>query len=205
MGGGNITWLQTVNRTRLYHVETNGRVSLSTNGSVLSFSPLQLYDEEYYACGLWDEFDNSFTLLDAFEVYVEVLPVMALLVDNTLVAANDTIALVPSANVTYTIACASINSRPDVKLFVFDTESQVQLTSSGNEYRETKKCDDVLGVCSNLIEIFVRFDSSSSNSSAASFDLTSSLSCTAVSTNPNVSMYQTITRNVSIFNQSGMY
>ena len=191
-----ITWLQTSNKTGLFYVVASDRINIARDGSHINFTNVNLYDEEYYACGTVSLEANTFELISSYYLYVEVMPELVLFLNGRAVGVNDTLALVANDNSTYKIACASINSRPDVELFIYDTGSQVQLSSfSGSRYQKSKTCDDRLGLCSNLLEVSFRFDSN--------YTLWfNSLSCSAVSTDKFVELVSTITRKVSAYNPS---
>jgi hypothetical protein len=65
-----ITWLQSVQKSGVFAVQTDSRITISQNGSQLSFSPLNLIDEEYYGCGVFDPAINKLKLLNTFYLYI---------------------------------------------------------------------------------------------------------------------------------------
>jgi hypothetical protein len=65
-----ITWLQSVKKSGVFNVQTDSRITISQNGSQLSFSPLNLIDEEYYGCGVIDPNSNKLKLLNTFYLYI---------------------------------------------------------------------------------------------------------------------------------------
>jgi hypothetical protein len=63
-----IIWVQSLNKGGVYYVQTDSRIS--QNGSQLSFSTLNLIDEEYYGCGVIDSSTNKFKLLSSYYLFV---------------------------------------------------------------------------------------------------------------------------------------
>ena len=66
----NITWLQSVKKSGVFAVQIDSRITISENGSQLSFSPLNLIDEEYYGCGVIDPVSNKFKLFSSYYLFV---------------------------------------------------------------------------------------------------------------------------------------
>ena len=64
------TWLQSVKKSGVFNVQTDSRITISQNGSQLSFSPLNLIDEEYYGCGVIDPNTNKFKLFSTYYLFV---------------------------------------------------------------------------------------------------------------------------------------
>ena len=65
-----ITWLQSVKKSGVFAVQTDNRITISGNGSQLSFSRLNLIDEEYYGCGVFDPAINKLKLLNTYYLYI---------------------------------------------------------------------------------------------------------------------------------------
>ena len=64
-----IIWLQTTNKSGIFYVQFDSRITNSTNGQ-LSFSRLLLIDEEYYGCGYIDPSTNKLKLVNTFYLYI---------------------------------------------------------------------------------------------------------------------------------------
>jgi hypothetical protein len=64
-----IIWLQTTNKSGIFYVQFDSRITSLTNGQ-LSFSRLFLIDEEYYGCGYIDPSTNKLKLVNTFYLYI---------------------------------------------------------------------------------------------------------------------------------------
>ena len=114
---------------------------------------------------------------------------MVLFYNNLPINANQTITLVALPNYVNTIACASVYSRPDITLTLYDTQSLLPLSTSLNS-NNTKSCLQS-NVCTNILYVYFQFQNNQFNS-------LNSISCSANSTNPNVPLLSVITRNATI-------
>lgn len=63
-----IIWVQTLNKVKLYAVQTDNRITIADDGQTLNFAQLALIDEEYYGCGAISQ--NKFKLLNTYYLYV---------------------------------------------------------------------------------------------------------------------------------------
>ena len=66
----NITWAQTSNKQGLYFVKEDSRVRFINNGYDLEFDYIVPADEEYYYCGVYDETQGPFQIINKYFVYV---------------------------------------------------------------------------------------------------------------------------------------
>lgn len=114
---------------------------------------------------------------------------MVMFYNNLPINESQTISLVALPNYVNTIVCASVNSRPDITLTLYDTQSLLPLSTSLNS-NNTKSCLQS-NVCTNLLYVYFQFQNNQFNS-------LNSISCSANSTNLNVPLLSVITRNVTI-------
>ena len=119
------------------------------------------------------------------------MPKLSIVVENVLVGANDTIHM--NVYSSYRIACAAVNARPDVRLFMYDTlRPNVSLTSNAIDVRFSHSCDySAYGLCSSLLEIVYE-------PSSDMYDMLTSISCSANSTEEFAPMLEIIKRDVSV-------
>ena len=102
---------------------------------------------------------------------------------NTINIVND------FSNQTSVIICASINSKPDVTLTLYDKNSLIPLSTSLNSYvKNTHSSNDLY---TNILQVNFQLTDNQ-------FNNMTSLACSAKSSNPNVPLYTAIYRNVSI-------
>ncbi len=64
-----ITWIQTINKTDIYFLDDDNKTSILNNGSQVQIKNVNIFDEEYYACGIQD-MNNSFKIISSYFVYV---------------------------------------------------------------------------------------------------------------------------------------
>ena len=118
-----------------------------------------------------------------------VTPILGLVVDGKAIQSNETISLVNGPSFTYKIICSSVNSKPDVNLALYDTNSLISL-SNGLNNKSSGLCDSN-NLCTRVLQVdFQFFDPRLNNMS--------SLTCAAVSNNPNASLSATLVRSVSV-------
>ncbi len=65
-----VIWLQTLNKTGVFYVQTDDRITIASNGQQLSFAKLALIDDEYYGCGFIDPTNNKLKLLNSYYLYI---------------------------------------------------------------------------------------------------------------------------------------
>jgi hypothetical protein len=51
-------------------VQTDNRITISSNGDTLTFSSLALIDEEYYGCSIFDISTSKYKVINRYYVYV---------------------------------------------------------------------------------------------------------------------------------------
>ena len=116
-------------------------------------------------------------------------PILSVLVDSVPIKANESINLIVSNITTYKIACSAVNSKPDVDLSIFDTNSLLSL-SNGLNNKSYGFCD-TKNLCTSVLEIdFQVYD-------ARLYNMTS-LTCATTSRNPLVSLSASTQRNISV-------
>ena len=121
---------------------------------------------------------------------------MGIFFNNTLVNETQTIHLVNDfSNQTYPIVCASVNSKPDVSLTLFDQTSLRQLS---NNINSVSKNSCTGNLCTNILQVNFQFTDNS-------FNNMTSLACSAKSSNPNVPLYTAIYRNVIVQLTSNLF
>ena len=115
---------------------------------------------------------------------------MTLFFGGQLIYANQTLNLTKdfSKNTTYVITCASINSKPDVNLAVFDTKTNNSLSNSGNTV-SNDQCN--FNLCTKIIQVSFQFQDNS-------FDSLNSITCSANSLNSSIPLSVSLQRNVSL-------
>ena len=64
-----ITWIQTLNKTNIYLVQNDSRISFGLNGQQLNFANLLISDDEYYSCGYLTT-NNRFQILSNFYLFI---------------------------------------------------------------------------------------------------------------------------------------
>jgi len=107
--------------------------------------------------------------------------------NNLEVYANQTIQLVNIPNYINLVVCASVYSRPDVNLTLYDTNTRVTLSTYSNSNR-TKTCLSSSNICTNILYVYLEIQKHSLNS----------ISCSTQSLDPNVPLLAVISRNVTI-------
>jgi len=113
-------------------------------------------------------------------------------VNNSLIYSNQTLNLTrDNSNKTYQIICASIGSRPDVTLSLYDTNSLLKLENTSNKLRQSS-CNSTNNICTELLQVnFKLIDDS--------FDSMTSLACSTSSKNLNVPLSMFVSRNTKVF------
>jgi hypothetical protein len=182
-----ITWIRTANKTGQFFVPFDNRVTSSNNGQNLNFASLALVDEEYYACA-YQNTPTTYRVIAAFYLYVKVFPVLSLAVNNVTYNSSDVIQLSYPSSTVYQMICYSANSKPDVTLSIYDSNSSLSLGNSSNA-ASTYTCD-TFGLC-NVVYV-VNFELT------PAFLSMTSLSCGAKSVIPEVNLDTVISRRVLI-------
>ena len=114
---------------------------------------------------------------------------MGINVDSDIIQPNDTIYLLNQNNETYRFVCSALNSKPDVVLSLYDTNTGLPL-SDGLNNKSTGLCDPN-NLCTQLLQVDFQFTDSR-------FLNMTSLTCSATSTNSQVDLIATISRNVTV-------
>lgn len=187
-----IVWVQTINGTGVFTVPLTSRVFTSQNGLTLNFAIAQLVDQEYYACAYYDS-ANSLRVLNSFNLYVKVYPVLTIVVGTTVYNESDTIVL--NAPGTYQLACLSVQSKPDVDLVLYDSNRFLLLGNSSNS-QSSHRCNQTTNLCDVIYQ--VTFDLSA----GSPFLTMTSLTCMAISKLPLVNLDTTTSRNVRVLSQN---
>ena len=211
-----IIWVQTLNKTGVYIVQNSNIMSISSNGQILSFTSLRLTDEEYYSCGY--TVVNNFQIINNYFLYIrgslflfnhifkifqkltflffKVYPIMEFFFKNVLVYSNQTITLANNLlNTTYPIICASIDSKPDVNLTVYDTNSLIPLATTSNSVL-SKTCKTT-NVCTSILLVNFQFTNNL-------FNYMTSLTCSAISLNPQIPLVSYISRNATVLSKKNL-
>ena len=116
---------------------------------------------------------------------------MNIIFNNQVVSSNQTISLTKdlTKNSIYQIICASIDSNPDVNISLYDTNSLISLSTSSNSVLQNS-CNQP-NLCRNILQVNFQLTDNK-------FDSMTSLTCAANSSNPQVSLNTSISRNVSV-------
>ena len=115
---------------------------------------------------------------------------MNILFNTQIVRDNQTISLWKNAsNPIYQIVCLSSDSNPDVNLTLYDTNSLIPLSTSSNSVIQNS-CN-ISNLCRNILQVNFQFTDNK-------FDDMTSISCVANSSNPQVPLTASISRNVSV-------
>ena len=121
----------------------------------------------------------------------KVTPTMQIFFNSSTVFENQTINLINDlSNRIYPIVCASITSKPDVTLSLFDKNSLLPLSTSQNSILQNT-CNS-FSICTNVLQVNFQFTDNS-------FNNLTSIGCSANSSNINVPLYSVIYRNASVF------
>ena len=113
---------------------------------------------------------------------------MILFFNNLTVDSNQAIFLAKNSS-TYKFICSSINSKPDVNLTLYDSNSLISLSTPSNSFL-TNSCNASL--CTNILQVNFQFTDNT-------FDNMVSLTCAANSSNALVPLTATISRNTTVF------
>ncbi len=117
----------------------------------------------------------------------KVYPILSIFINNSIVNSNQTIQLVYDfSNKTIPITCASINSKPDVKLVLYDSITLEVLSNDTNSIIQSS-CNNSL--CTKILQL---------NYSFQNLKNLTSLTCTANSTNQEVPLFLITTGKVSV-------
>ncbi len=110
--------------------------------------------------------------------------------DNLLINTTQSISLVNDyTNRTYQVICAAVNSKPNVDISLFDTTTLTILSNSSNS-QLTSSCN-AANLCTTILATSFQFNGNQFNS-------LTSLSCSSNSSNPNVPLFVSTSRNVSV-------
>ena len=116
---------------------------------------------------------------------------MEILFNNSIIYENQTISLINDyTNKTYQIVCASINSKPDVSLSLYDKNTLIPLSNSLNSIVENS-CSST-NLCKNILQVNLVLEDNR-------FNALTSIACSANSSNVNVPLNSYIFRNTSVF------
>ena len=118
---------------------------------------------------------------------------MGINVNNVIIESNSTINLINQKNEIQRFICSALNAKPDVVLSMYDTNTGLPL-SDGFNNKSTGLCDSN-NLCTQVLQIDFQFTDSR-------FLNMTSLTCAAVSNNPNVNLTSSIQRNVTILSIS---
>jgi hypothetical protein len=125
---------------------------------------------------------------------------MTLFFNNLVVESSQTIILAKNGS-TYTFICSSINSKPDVNLTLYDSDSLISLSTPSNSFL-TNSCNG--SICTNILQVNFQLTDNS-------FDNMVSLTCAANSSNALIPLTAKISRNVTVvlprkfFNNCNLY
>ena len=114
---------------------------------------------------------------------------MSLFFSNAITNQTTTIGLInDGVNRTYQFVCSAIDSKPDVNLTIYDSNTLLPLSNSQNSIISVS-CSSI-NVCTKTLQITFKLIST--------FISMTSLSCSANSTNSLIPLYTTITRSVRV-------
>ena len=114
---------------------------------------------------------------------------MGINVNNVVIQPNGTINLINQNNEIQRFVCSALNSKPDVVLSLFDTNTGIPL-SDGINNKSSGSCDPN-NLCTQVLQVDFQFTDSR-------FLNMTSLTCAASSTNNQVDLTTSIQRNVTI-------
>ena len=112
-----------------------------------------------------------------------------MLIDNNQVLPNQTISLINGNNAIYKIVCSAVDAKPDVNLYLYDTSTLLPLSNGANN-KTAGQCDGN-NLCTKILQVEFQFTDSS-------FNNINSLTCAAISNNPNINLTTSIQRNVTV-------
>jgi hypothetical protein len=108
------------------------------------------------------------------------------------ILSNQTITLINSNNNVYLITCTSLNSKPDVYLSLFDSNTRLNLANQFNNQTSTGYCD-AYNLCTKVLQVNFQFTD-------PRFSNISSITCQANSNDLAVNLTTSIQRNVTVIN-----
>ena len=118
--------------------------------------------------------------------------------DGQIVNSSQTIDFIKDfkSNQTYQIICSAINAKPNVNLTLYDTTSLKSLSTSSNSVIQ-ENCG-AYDLCTDILQVNFQFQDNS-------FDNMTSLTCSANSSDLDVPLYRTTSRNVTIKSPSLLF
>mgnify|MGYP001811128986 CR=1 FL=1 len=160
-----IVWLQTSDFINTYDVEPlDGFLALENNSNILRIINVDISREDFYLCGI--DFQNgTLKVLKAYKLVAKVTPILLLTANSVLINQTNTISAKVGDSILF--YCASVNSRPDVYLYVtlnFDTQNIIATSDpkfpafATTEVNET--FDSSTGLNTNTIKFTLNIDQS---------------------------------------------
>ena len=131
---------------------------------------------------------NFVLKLEKFIYSFQVTPTMALFINNQPILENETVTF--EYGVDYLILCTAVNSRPDVSLTIYDTDTKLAL-SQNSIYNST--CDPTTEICNAFYQILFRLDDTNNN-----FDNMNSFTCFANSKINDLNLTKSIVRKINV-------
>lgn len=125
-----------------------------------------------------------------------VYPVLAVSVNNVTYNASDTISLTYPSPTAYQVICVAVNSKPDVALALFDSNSSLSLGNASNS-ATSSSCDATYRLCNTVYAVSLQL------AVGSPFASMSSLTCMATSKIAQVDLNTTLSRAVRINNTLG--
>lgn len=116
-----VFWIVTLNKTNFGLIETvDNKYYVSSDA--LNITNLDLIDEEYYAC-VYNKTQEDYVIASEYFLFIKSNPNVGIFFNNNLVtSSNDTINV--AKNTRYSIVCASVDSRPQVNLSFYESNSE---------------------------------------------------------------------------------
>ena len=132
-----------------------------------------------------------------YSFYFLATPTLAILVNNKIVNENDLIEF--KYGQIYSLTCTAIDSRPEVSLSLFDTDSLNELTiNDPKNFISNSSCDlSTTKLCTSILQVSFYLDQLNNR-----FDQMKSLTCLTSSKNNDVQMSIRQSRNVSVILQT---
>lgn len=123
------------------------------------------------------------------------MPSLAILVDKKIVNENEVIEFKYGRE--YTLTCTAVDSRPEVTLTLFDSDSLIDLTFNNPNFISNSSCDLSTQLCTSILQITFNLDLTNNL-----FDKMKSLTCLTTSKNSDVPLSIKQSRNVSVILQT---
>jgi hypothetical protein len=121
-----IFWVQTINKTNTFLIESNDRVLIKNNDLIINGTILK--DDEYYYCGVINS-NGSLLVYSSFYLFIKVDPIISIIIDYNII--NETLIYNLTSDKLYEIVCTAFYAKPKVDLSL-EIETSATLIETKN-------------------------------------------------------------------------